>query len=555
METPKSGRQHIRAMRTHTPRLSERKKKLFGTVKDNECGVDEENDMLKGIEPLAVSRTRNGNKTPKSTKAVEALMVGSCKKSPRVISFFETESEDGDTGEEQKPSPSRRSVRLSLKKSPNNSKSDGELSTSPHKENIPIKTPNRKEAQEAKQLQKMFNNSMQITPREKSMVIEETSSEDEDLKVKRNSTKKLLTKRHCEVGISTGLSPMRKVARNSTSPVASVSISTKSFYSGKNKTMSPSNLSRSSSCRNLFGHSLGNLNTNTPSQRHKQASRRSLNSTPTSINRGVHHKIRKRPHAMGVAPKHYAPVDIDYILNNVRNEKLRNLITAKREEKQQIEKVHSIFRRASNPIAMARPLSSLSNNDDTAHNSLQAKQQDKPSDSSQSTYQQDTDFSDIECDLEEDDDNGDDNLEKALMAMNENVIPIISHQPDDTMSVKSEDQNSTKRKFFKSGRTTSTRKEVHLTDNIKATVTANGKLAIVPEKKKVKKRIKIRNSGELCMLLFKVYKETFLFISKNSSVEKCHCGLWETLDQLIAKKYYLNFAFIFDMSVGIPANK
>lgn len=151
---------------------------------------------------------------------------------------------------------------------------------------------------------------------------------------------------------------------------------------------------------------------------------------------------------------------------------------------------------------MARPLSSISNQDDSNNNNLTEDdlKQHKPYESSQSTYQADTDFSDIECDTEEvvedDDACGQGNLEDALMAMNEEVIPLITHQAYDTLSVKSEDSTApVKRKFFKSGRNTTTRKEVHITDNIRAMVTANGKLSIVPEKKKVKRRIKIRNSG------------------------------------------------------------
>lgn len=504
METPKSARQQIRTMRNHTPRLSERKKKLFATNKDND--LEEEEEMLKGIEPLTTSRLRNGNKTPKSTKAMESLM-GSCKKSPRVISFFETESEEGDTGEEQKPSPSRRSVRLSLKKSPNSSKSEGEFSTSPHKENIPIKTPTRKEAQEAKQLQKMFNNSMQITPRDKnSIVIDETSSEEDEREIKslkgrrKTSAKKCLTKRQCEIEGSTGLSPMRKVAK--TSPIEEVSISTKSFYSGKTKTSPNSLANRANSCRNLFGPTLSS-NTPTHKKSTPTAHRRSWGTPAAAINRGVHHKIRKRS-SLGLAPKHYAPVDIDQILNNVRNEKLRKLITAKREEKQQIEKIHNIFRKASNPIEMARPLSCISNEDDSNNNNIKSEdiKEQNPDITPCTTYQPDTDFSDIECDQEEfiDEDGDNNNLEEAIMAMNEEVIPLITHQADDALSVKSEDSSApTKRKFFKSGRNTTTRKEVHLTDNIKATVTANGKLAILADKKKIKKRLKIRNSGKCYM--------------------------------------------------------
>ncbi|GBP14625.1 Importin subunit alpha-5 [Eumeta japonica] len=109
----------------------------------------------------------------------------------------------------------------------------------------------------------------------------------------------------------------------------------------------------------------------------------------------------------------------------------------------------------------------------------------------------DTDFSDIECDDEIDNDCEENNLEGVLMDMNEEIIPLITHQVNNNLCVKSQDNSPPqKRKFFKSGRTTSTRKEVYLTDNIKATVSGNGKISIVPEKKKVKKRFKIRSSAE-----------------------------------------------------------
>ena len=85
METPKSAKHQTRTMRNHTPRLSERKKKLFENIKDNN-GVDDEEEMLKGIEPFILHKSKNGNKTPKSTKTIEALM-SSCKKTPRARRF------------------------------------------------------------------------------------------------------------------------------------------------------------------------------------------------------------------------------------------------------------------------------------------------------------------------------------------------------------------------------------------------------------------------------------------------------------------------------------
>ncbi|XP_061402446.1 N-acetyltransferase eco [Musca vetustissima] len=513
METPKSAAQQIRSMRTHTPRLSERKKKLFDSKLDAD---NDDEDMMIGVKPLSTKYSaagaagnHNNQKTPKSTKNLEALMgggsgggaAGSCKKTPRIISFFELDSDEAELVERPSPtsdkiSPStRRSLRLSGKKgghSPNSSKSGSELSSSPHKENIPIKTPSRKQQQEDKQLQKMFSNSMQITPREKSIVIDETSSEDGDedadneedgggMEDKRERIKKNLNKR-C-------------VADGSTA-----------------KTSPSNNNNNRTTCRNLFGSSnRTSPNTNTSPTTYSSTTRapKSRRSDSMVINRGVRHKVKKRT-SMNVPQRHYAPVDIERILSNVRNEKLRNLITTKREQKQQIEKVHSIFRQASNPIAMAKPLSCLSLQDDSNNNNLPAVDE-KPllnnnnktcygssqSLSARNSIYNDTDFSDIECDSVEEDEEEDDNaaFASALRAMDEEVIPIVKHE--DAISTKSDDAvsvSSTKRKFFKSGRQTNTKKEVKITDNIRATVKANGKLRLVEEKKKVKKRLKIRNS-------------------------------------------------------------
>ncbi|XP_005180634.2 N-acetyltransferase eco [Musca domestica] len=523
--TPKGAAQQIRSMRNHTPRLSERKKKLFDSKTEPD---NDDEDMMIGVKPLTLSKTKysaagaaNNQKTPKSTKNLEALMggSGSCKKTPRIISFFEVDSDEAELVGEEKISPStRRSLRLSGKKvSPNSSKSGSELSSSPHKENIPIKTPSRQQQQEDKQLQKMFNNSMQITPREKAIVIEETSSEDEDadneddmVEDKRERIKKNLNKR-CVAEASTGLSPMRKIAKKSVSPLESGSISTKSFYSGA-KTSPTNNNNNRSTCRNLFGstnrtsphnNTTTSSSTNAPRTYKSQSSRRS---DPLLINRGVRHRIKKRT-SMHVPQRHYAPVDIERILSNVRNEKLRNLITTKREQKQQIEKVHSIFRQASNPIAMAKPLSSLSIQDDSNNNNLPANGKPLLNNNNKTCYgsshslaatsslYNDSDFSDIECDSVDEEEDEDAAFASALRAMDEEVIPIVKHE--DAISTKSDDAvsvSSTKRKFFKSGRQTNTKKEVKITGNIRATVKANGKLRLVEEKKKVKKRLKIRNS-------------------------------------------------------------
>ncbi|KAH8307377.1 hypothetical protein KR044_011001 [Drosophila immigrans] len=210
----------------------------------------------------------------------------------------------------------------------------------------------------------------------------------------------------------------------------------------------------------------------------KSSSRRSKNNSPPSrnslgINKGVRHKIKKRPRTV--------PTVMDDILDTLRNEKLRQLITTKREERARVEEVHEILRSAKDPIQMAKPLSAITEGDANNNNN------------NNSNNPSVLDFSDFTDDEEL-------NQTKASTASidNEPVIPLIRPvdiQPPLTTSPKAADvENLSKRKFFKSGRRSSTCMEVRITDNIRASVN-QGKIMLMeapPPKKQ--RRVHVRSA-------------------------------------------------------------
>ncbi|KAI9588515.1 N-acetyltransferase eco [Glossina fuscipes] len=461
METPKSARHQIRNMRIHTPRLSERKKKLFMTTQtinlSNEEN-DDEGELLNGIKPLMADEKCN-DEIPQTCKTIEALIKSNRDSKKQVISFF---ANDLDEAEEINPTPSRRSSRLCLKKGKSPSKSPSTV----HKENIPMK--------EALQLHQIFSVSMRLTPRKKTkeLMMEATSDNVPNAEVYpigESKNAKQSMKRHIEEMSQSDLIPKCKQAKVCTS-VDGVSISTKSFYSNKN--MSPNdNLGK----RNISHNIVKSM------QSKSKYIRRSFGTPSLSLkNRGVHHKIRKPSRQIATDARRSHTLDIEYILGNIRNEKLRKLIADKRAEKQQIEKVHKILRQATNPIAMARPLSSLSHNDDSNNNEI------VPKDKLQSQNQSEAsiDFSDSE----KSDDS--DETTQFISHNNENMPQVITginfhqtHMDGNSMP------NEGRRKFFKSGRA-HLPKHVQITENIKATVEPNGKLVIVADgmKKSRKKK-------------------------------------------------------------------
>ncbi|XP_037935249.1 N-acetyltransferase eco-like [Teleopsis dalmanni] len=251
-----------------------------------------------------------------------------------------------------------------------------------------------------------------------------------------------------------------------------ISISTKSFYSSK---LHPKSIS------SKILHVENSLHGNTTARARNE--RRSFH----SINKGVHHKIRRPSRSLSLNSHTKSNVNVDLLLSNMRNEKLRNLITSKRIIRDQIEKVHSIFRNSANPIEMARPLSVLSSADDSNNNTLDIIVSKQKNDSFDLT---ETGFSDTEIDVNE----SELDTENIVQDVNEEIIPIITfpkYEPSESeYDCIETPAQLTKRKFFKTGRTTNTKKEVQITDHIKATV-CNGKLRILEENMKIKRKPKI----------------------------------------------------------------
>ncbi|XP_053954516.1 N-acetyltransferase eco isoform X1 [Anastrepha ludens] len=454
METPKSVRKP-KLTRNPTPRLSERKKSLFSDRETKEAG----NDMLEGIKLLESSDTNTERKSfmTGSRHSIEGLLESNCS---RAISFLNDVS--GDVKNSECATPLRRSPR---------NKGTKKLS-----QNCPLKSVSGKEntlnSDADEQLQKMFSNSMRITSHNG-----------------QNTKSELQKRHHGEIGETTGLSPNKKHPRYIFNDDVLSTISTKKFYSASRSSPEIQKV-----CSSIWK----GTNTATPNNKNispKSRGRLERRGIPrVNINKGVKHKIRRPPRQNVSKGNNYintlSSVNIDLILKNVRNENLKNRIALKREQRQNIEKIHNIFRSCKNPIEMARPLTVLSGTDDTNNNSSDYVLPSSENNRDFKIVEIDTDFSDIESNFDE--------YEELSNA--EEVIPIISHQPTAIEATISESETESrvatspiKRKFFKSGRSNHTPKEVRITDNIKASM-CNGKLSLIQEEKKIKKKLKRRPS-------------------------------------------------------------
>ncbi|KAH8296724.1 hypothetical protein KR054_010464 [Drosophila jambulina] len=190
------------------------------------------------------------------------------------------------------------------------------------------------------------------------------------------------------------------------------------------------------------------------------------------INNGVRHKIRKR----GGVPQHLRPTNLNDILSSLSNERLKNLITTKREERAKVQEVHEILRTARDPIKMAKPLSMLDTDD--ANNNVPAANM---------WQETDKDFSD----LSEDDEKEEDILNPVMEL--EPIIPLIRHETTVHTSPPAESVDLSKRKFFKSGRRSSTCMEVRITDNIKASV-SQGKIALVQTPRRKPRSVRVKSA-------------------------------------------------------------
>ncbi|EDV96141.1 N-acetyltransferase eco [Drosophila grimshawi] len=214
----------------------------------------------------------------------------------------------------------------------------------------------------------------------------------------------------------------------------------------------------------------------------QQRAARSRVISPTSrprlgINRGVAHKIRKPQRPYG------GVTNFDDILSSLRNEKLRLLITNKREERAKVEEVHETMRRAKDPIKMAKPLSTMALDDDNNNdNNNNNNSKEALSLSASSTT---NDFSDLS-----DDELCETNSISTAMEL-EPVIPLIRHEAD--TSPKADAEDLSKRKFFKSGRRSSTCMEVRITGNIRATV-SQGKISLVEAPVKRQRQVRVKSA-------------------------------------------------------------
>ncbi|KAH8345798.1 hypothetical protein KR067_005828 [Drosophila pandora] len=249
------------------------------------------------------------------------------------------------------------------------------------------------------------------------------------------------------------------------------SIPTMSFYShrksGNSETM----------------HSVSTPKSSKRSGRAKPGAR--TRTSPTSqqrlnINKGVHHKIKKQNF------NRMAHTDLNHILKSLNNERLKNLITTKREERAKVEEVHQILRNARDPIKMAKPLSVISADDANNNNNMWQQMED--------------DFSDI----------SDEDAKQPSIPFEEMepIIPLIRHEVVKT-SPPSETVDLSKRKFFKSGRRSSTCMEVKITDNIRASV-SQGKIALIQAPRRKPRGVRVKSAT-----LFSAEQATVDAILKN----------------------------------------
>ncbi|XP_033160264.1 N-acetyltransferase eco [Drosophila mauritiana] len=200
----------------------------------------------------------------------------------------------------------------------------------------------------------------------------------------------------------------------------------------------------------------------------KQPTKISPTSRPLlGINKGVRHKIRKRHGFANRLPA----TDMDNILNSLSNERLKNLITTKREERAKVEEVHQILRNAKDPIKMAKPLSVIEADDANNNNNL-------PATAWQETSADFSDLSDVE------------DIDPIIEV--EPIIPIIRHEPVQK-SPTAEPADLSKRKFFKSGRRSSTCMEVRITDNIRASV-SQGKIELVQTIRRKPRQVRVKSA-------------------------------------------------------------
>lgn len=433
MNTPAGSR------RTATPRLSERKRQLFRSRSsileqiDDDADVDE---VLLGVSPLQPSHHKNIG--AEKNRNGRSLFSKSQNETVYGLRSRSSTSSSPETNKENKSAANARAARI----------------TAGTDEQLPdlFTTTMRIDSNSG-----TSQNSSPRTPKTRGIDISEASISDE---IAEGSGDKRPTKRGHEVADvvivesspeSSLAEPECKVRRTHKECIPTVA-----FYSHASKARASQRSGPST----------------TPHSQHRQ--RRSVKGTsptsrPLGINKGVSHKIRKPIH-----PTASSTTNLDGILGMLRNEKLRNLITTKREERAKVEEVHQILRSAKDPIKMAKPLSVFAQ-DDANNNNFK--------DSSTVSLG----FSD----LSDEEDEPTVTLNSAAFEM-EPVIPLIRHGDQVNTSPESNIEMPGKRKFFKSGFRSSISKEVRITDNIRASVN-QGKIQLMEVPKK-KRQVRVKSA-------------------------------------------------------------
>ncbi|XP_016956063.1 N-acetyltransferase eco [Drosophila biarmipes] len=425
--------------------------------------TDTESDSEDGNAPISKAPRRNEHSKSRPTKMESRERNTALKEAASEVPILKTKTESLERGSRNPKSPTEREVSETTTVKPRNST---------RRTKSPVKMPNSndKEMAIAKASTEILENSLKETkppvelssseivepigsPEHRSIPVEVSASDAEA--PNRNAPKRGHLETLSNLAVSStesdSGSPQTKMRKMSLKS----SIPTMAFYSHSGASATKSKAS-----------------SNTPKTFLRRPIKISPNSRPVlGINKGVRHKIRKR-HGLTNRLPHS---DLDNILSSLNNERLRNLITTKREERAKVEEVHQILRSARDPIKMAKPLSVIEADDANNNNNV-------PENLWQETS---ADFSDLSEDEQKV------FIDDPVIEL-EPIIPIIRHEPVHS-SPPADQADLSKRKFFKSGRRSSTCMEVRITDNIRASV-SQGKIALVQTPRRKPRQVRVKSA-------------------------------------------------------------
>ncbi|KAM8708898.1 hypothetical protein ACLKA7_015809 [Drosophila subpalustris] len=453
METPTGSGRSGRPTRTPTPRLSARKRQLFRSRSSKMDQIDDESDvedLFLGLTPLKPRHQRENTDVNKQTN-VRKLFSKSADENIRGILNSSSSSSVNSSPETNKENKRAQRTHVST----TITSSDEQL---PHLFTATMR------------INGSTNIKQNISSSRPSKTREESNTDTDDANGQRRQAVKRQHNKAATSTIASSSGSDVDVVTIESSPASDI-VSPECKMRKTEKECIPTIAFYSNAASRTSWHSTAALTPRTRQQ--GTATRRSAKpkvTSPTSrsklgINKGVGHKIRKPSRSV-------VPTVMDDILGTLRNERLRKLITTKREERAKVEQVHEILRHAKNPIQMAKPLSVMTAGDDN-NNEPSAQ----------------LDFSDFT----DDDDPKETVATPVLMDLEEPVIPLIRHADSLNTSPQADTDNLSKRKFFKSGRRSSTCMEVRITDNIRASVN-QGKIMLVEAPTKKQRQVRVRSA-------------------------------------------------------------